>query len=118
MELAFEKCQIAANGLGSDETLIVTFVNGVPARYVGNGSAVHVNHLIGLKFEEESVGLKAGMDNPTPGQVAYKFRAIITSDGRASVHGATSVWMVRVKRFFHGQCGFYSLLPSNDHEGR
>ena len=70
MELAFEKCQIAANGLGSDETPIVTFVNGVPAQYVENGSAVHVNHLIGLKFEEESVGLKAGMDNPTPGQVA------------------------------------------------
>ena len=34
------------------------------------------------------------------------------------MHGATSVRMVRVERFFHGQRGFYCSLPTEDHEGR
>ena len=108
--------EVNGDALDPDGNAVVSLFNGVPARVVWFGSGLHIWHLLNGHFRSNSFGVKIGMDSPTPGQLPFKWNAILRSDQQVSGRGMSS-FRVMLNAFFGGS-GFWSLVMTEEHEGR
>lgn len=115
----FDLSQTEAHGiaLGPDGGAVVTMFNGIPVKCVWIGSGVHILHLLNGHFRKQSFGVKSGMDDPSGGQLPFKWDRVMRSDQRVSGRG-TSIYQVLRNKFFGGKGRFWSSLMTEDHEGR
>jgi len=110
------QAEVHGVALADDGNVAVTIFNGVHVRTVWFGSGVHILHLLNDHFRRASFGNKTDMNDPSGGQLAFKWNAILRSDNQVSGRG-TSTYQVQLNDFF-GCKGPWSKKMTEEHEGR